>query len=111
MKALDDFLRDGFNAVPASHLNHLSSDTKDTCYLTGDVRFCIVSECLDIIASCWGDDGAVRESVVADLQHFVIKELGPAMADEDPDASRSLLLGARSSLLTLLGSAGDLVYG
>ena len=111
MKALDDFLRDGFNAVPASHLNHLSADTKDTCYLTGDVRFCIVSECLDIIASCWGDDGAVRESVVADLQHFVVKELGPAMADEDPEASRSLLLGARSSLLTLLGSAGDLVYG
>ncbi len=111
MRVLQDFLSEGFAAVPASQLQHLASDTKDTCYATGDVRYCICSECIEIIASCWGDDGAVRESVVKDLQDFIVRDLGPAMAEEDPETGRSLVLGARSTLLTLLGSAGDLVYG
>ncbi len=111
MTSLDSFLARGFDAVPASRLSDVASDTKDTCYATGDVRFCIAAECIEIIASCWGDDGAVRESVVDDLQDFIVREFGPAMAEPDREASRSLMLGARSNLLSLLGSAGDLVYG
>lgn len=111
MNELEAFLGGGFDAVPANRLSHLASDAKDQCYATGDVRYCIASDCLDVLASCWGDDGAVRQSVVSDLQQFVLREFGPAMSEVDAETSRILMVSARSTLLTILGSAGDLVYG
>ena len=111
MTSLEEFLESGFEVVPPSELGHLVSATRDTCYATGDVRYCIASECLEIIASCWGDDGAVRHSLAEQLESFICGEFAAAIRDPDPEAARSLALGARASLLTLVGSAGDFIYG
>lgn len=96
--------------MPPSHLGSLATDVRDHCYLTGDVRYCIAAECIDIISSCWGDDGAVRKSVADQLDSFATTELAQALAEQDPEASRSLTLGARSSLMAIIAAAGDLIY-
>ena len=107
---LDRFLDGGFDAVSPHQIGHIAADTRDRCYSTGDVRFCVAAECLDIIASCWGDDGAVRRSIVDQLEEFVTGDFRRALEEPDADASRLLTLGARTTLLTLLDEAGDLVY-
>ena len=107
---LDRFLEGGFTAVSPDEIGHIAADTRDRCYSTGDVRFCIAAECLDIIASCWGDDGAVRRSVVDRLEEFVTGDFRRALEDPDPESARLLTLGARTNLLAVLDEAGDLVY-
>lgn len=110
MDKLEAFLDDGLTAVPPARLGLLASDVRDRCYLTGDVRYCIAAECIEIIASCWGDDGAVRKSIADELDAFAVTDLAGAIREIDPEASRSLALGARSSLLAISASAGDLIY-
>lgn len=107
---LDRFLEGGFAAVTPQQISHIASDTRDRCYSTGDVRFCVAAECLDIIASCWGDDGAVRRSIVDQLEEFVTGDFRRALEEPNAETSRILTLGARSNLLTLLDEVGDLVY-
>lgn len=107
----DDFLERGFEAAKPSELDDLASELRDRCYSTGDVRFCIASECLEIIASCWGDDGAVRTALAEDLKSFARGEFAAAFSEPDIEASRSLLLGARGTLLSVISAAGDFIYG
>jgi len=109
--SLSDLLAGGFDAAPPSTLADIAADTKDKCWATGDVRYCIVSDCLEILDSCWGDDGAVRSSVVADLDQWIRGELAQSVAEPDPEAGRYLALSARSSLIALITTAGDLIYG
>lgn len=97
--------------MPPSALTDLAAETKDRCWATGDVRYCIVADCLEILDSCWEDDGAVRSSVVADLEECLRVEFRPVIDEEDPEAARFLALSARSSLLALIAAAGDLIYG
>lgn len=111
MSDLDSFLDSGFRAVSPADVGSLATHARDRCYSSGDVRFCVAADCLEIIASCWGDDGAVRQCVVEDLERVVMKELALAMRDEDPEAGRSLALSARASLLAVISSAGDMIYG
>lgn len=110
MTVLEDFLQDGFKAVSPQRIGDIAADTRDRCYSTGDVRYCIAAECLDIIASCWGDDGAVRRSFVDQLEEFAMGDFRRALEEPDKETARQLTLGARSNLLTLVGEAGDLVY-
>ena len=110
MTALEDFLKGGFKAVSPQNIGDIATDTRDRCYSTGDVRFCVAAECLDIIASCWGDDGAVRRPVVDKLEEFAMGDLRRALEEPDRETSRQLTLGARTNLLALLGEAGDLIY-
>jgi len=111
MDDFGSFLDHGFAAMPPSAVEHIAAAVRDHCYAIGDVRYCIAAECLDIISSCWGDDGAVRQSVTEEIEAFVMGELAAAMAEPDPEAARSLALGARTSLIALIGASGDLVYG
>ena len=110
MTDLEDFLAGGFKGVSPQRIGDIAADTRDRCYSTGDVRFCIAAECLDIIASCWGDDGAVRRPVVDQLEEFAMGDFRRALEEPDREASRQLTLGARSNLLAMLDEAGDLVY-
>ncbi len=105
------FLDSGFAATPPSAVEHIAANVRDHCYTTGDVRYCIAAECLDIISSCWGDDGAVRKSVAEEIEALVVGELAAAMREPDPQAARSLALGARTSLVALIHASGDLIYG
>jgi len=105
------FLDRGFAATPPGAVVHIAAGVRDRCYATGDVRYCIAAECLDIISSCWGDDGAVRKSVAEEIEAFVIGELAAAMHEPDPEAARFLALAARSSLTALIDASGDLIYG
>lgn len=108
---LPSLLARGFESVPPSDLAHIAADTKDHCWATGDVRYCIIADCLEIVASCWGDDGAVRKAVVDDLDRFIRSELSHAASEPDVEAGRYLALSARDTLIALIGSAGDLIYG
>lgn len=110
MNDLDAFLDRGFAAVLPSDVQELATVARDRCYSTGDVRFCIASDCLEIVASCW-DEGGIRESVADDLEAVVMGELALAIRERDADAGRVMALQARTSLLEVLRSAGDLVYG
>lgn len=110
MIALGAFLDTGFDAVNPDRIGHIASDTRDRCYVTGDVRYCIAAECLEIIASCWGDDGAVRRSFFNQLQEFVTGEFAQAIREPDAEISRSLMLSARSTLIGIVHEAGDLIY-
>ncbi len=111
MNSYDLFLQEGFAAVPPSAMDHLASDARDHCYATGDVRFCIAADCFDIISSCWGDDGAVRQAVVAKIEAVVVGELASAINHPDREAARSLALAAKATLVALVHDSGDLIYG
>ena len=109
--SLSSLVERGFEAVPPSDLAHIAADTKDHCWATGDVRYCIIADCLEIVASCWGDDGAVRKSVVDDLDQFIKSSLKHAAVESDAEAARYLALSARDTLIALIAAAGDLIYG
>lgn len=111
MNTLETLLKSGFETVTPDDLPGIAMDTRDRCWSTGDVRYCIASDVLEIIESCWGDDRAVRSAVVQDIDGFIRNELSNALGEPDPETARYLTMTARSNLISLIESSGDLLYG
>lgn len=111
MTTLNALLEFGFDSVAPSDLLGIAADAKDRCWSTGDVRYCIAADVIEIIDSCWGDDGAVRASVVDQIDAFLRGEFSRAIFEIDAETSRYLALSARTSLISIITAAGDLLYG
>lgn len=92
----------GLAAFPPDGLGSLAEWTRDYCWASGAVAYCILHDLFEVLVDAF--EGPVLSSTASEVDVVLRRDLRAIVEAEDPDVARTVALSLRSDVMEALRS-------